>query len=99
MRIVFTLSVKYVIKQLVILSPLSFLIVVQIAIVRRLIVMNMKYGRCEKWFKANTAFWCSSCEINEPKVGIFKTSDYDLDLDERKAKYKDYYLIFCEKCN
>ncbi|CAB5190863.1 unnamed protein product [Rhizophagus irregularis] len=31
--------------------------------------------------------------------GIFKSSDYDLDIDERKLKYKDYNIILCEKCN
>src|SRR5437016_624126 len=30
---------------------------------------------------------------------IFKSSDYDLDTDERKTKYKGYDLILCEKCN
>src|SRR4051812_18247090 len=30
---------------------------------------------------------------------VFKVSDYDLDLDERKAKFKDYDLYLCEKCN
>src|SRR3954454_13601583 len=29
---------------------------------------------------------------------IFKSSDYDLNLDERKVKYKDYDLILCGKC-
>ncbi|RGB31808.1 kinase-like domain-containing protein [Rhizophagus diaphanus] len=31
--------------------------------------------------------------------GIFKSSDYDLDKDERKLKYNDYNIILCEKCN
>ena len=30
---------------------------------------------------------------------IFKTSDYDLILEERGAKYKDYGIILCEECN
>src|SRR5688572_25852714 len=30
---------------------------------------------------------------------VFKISDYDLDKDERRAKFKDYDLILCEKCN
>src|SRR5688572_15372871 len=30
---------------------------------------------------------------------VFKSSDYDLDNDERKIKYKDYDLDLCEKCN
>ena len=29
---------------------------------------------------------------------IFKMSDYDLDIHQREAKFKDY-LILCEKCN
>src|SRR5205814_1437142 len=29
---------------------------------------------------------------------VFETSDYDYDLNGRKAKYKDYDLIFCGKC-
>ena len=33
------------------------------------------------------------------RVAVFKTSDYDLDEFERKAKFKDYDLILCEKCN
>ncbi|CAB4400272.1 unnamed protein product [Rhizophagus irregularis] len=40
---------------------------------------------------------------NDDKIkkieGIFKSSDYDLDKDERKLKYKDYNIILCEKCN
>jgi Zn finger protein HypA/HybF involved in hydrogenase expression len=31
--------------------------------------------------------------------GIFKTLDYDLNMEERKAKYKDFSSILCEKCN
>jgi len=34
-----------------------------------------------------------------PKIRIFKTSDYDLNLEERKAKYNDCDGILCEKCN
>src|ERR1043165_2794785 len=30
---------------------------------------------------------------------VFKVSDYDLDWNERKEKFKDYDLILCEKCN
>jgi len=29
----------------------------------------------------------------------FKISDYYLDEDERIAKFKDFDLILCEKCN
>src|SRR3989337_1836202 len=40
-------------------------------------------------------------EENHPanKIGIFRTSDYDLDIGERKAKYKDYDHVLCEKCS
>ncbi|CAB4406250.1 unnamed protein product [Rhizophagus irregularis] len=41
-------------------------------------------------------------EINESKVNdnIFMTiTDYDLNEDDRRAKYKDYNHILCEKCN
>ena len=31
-------------------------------------------------------------------VVTFETKDYDLDLDEREEKYKDYVRL-CEKCN
>lgn len=32
---------------------------------------------------------------------IFNMPDYNLNLKERRAKYKDirYYVILCEKCN
>jgi predicted amidophosphoribosyltransferase len=33
------------------------------------------------------------------KISIFNTSDYDLNLEERRAKYKGYYAILCEECN
>ena len=34
------------------------------------------------------------------KVGIFRISDYDLNINEREAKYfKDYDHVLCEKCN
>src|SRR5579859_1514002 len=35
----------------------------------------------------------------EPKVGIFKYLDYDLNLNERKLKFKNYRFILCEDCN
>ncbi|CAG8510133.1 14581_t:CDS:2 [Rhizophagus irregularis] len=31
--------------------------------------------------------------------GVFKILDYDLNLEERRAKYKKYDHIICEKCN
>ncbi|GBB89025.1 hypothetical protein RclHR1_15680002 [Rhizophagus clarus] len=36
---------------------------------------------------------------DEKIKGIFKISDYDLEEDERKLKYKNYNIILCEKCN
>ena len=68
-------------------------------------------GKCNqeisKWY-----FYCKGCRDKEtdsieknrmkngkPKVGIFKVSDYDLNLDERRAKFRDYYCILCEKCS
>ena len=30
---------------------------------------------------------------------VFEISDYDLDKDERKVKYKDYNIVLCEKCD
>jgi hypothetical protein len=56
-------------------------------------------------------YYCTNCyyketDLNErnrikygSKIEIFKTSDYDLDFDEREIKYKDYALVSCEKCN
>src|SRR6266487_2850574 len=38
-------------------------------------------------------------DSKKESVIVFKTSDYDLDRDERVAKFKDYELILCEKCN
>ncbi|GBC53733.2 kinase-like domain-containing protein [Rhizophagus irregularis DAOM 181602=DAOM 197198] len=35
----------------------------------------------------------------EPKFGIFKLLDYDLNLEERKMKFKEYDRIICEDCN
>ncbi|GES90749.1 kinase-like domain-containing protein [Rhizophagus clarus] len=56
-------------------------------------------------------YYCLSCynkitdinKRNHMKYGLnfgsFKTSDYDLNLEKRKAKYKDFKIILCEKCN
>src|SRR5204862_419770 len=33
------------------------------------------------------------------RIGIFKTSDYGLGMDEREKKYKNYHYILCENCN
>src|SRR6266542_1429240 len=35
----------------------------------------------------------------EQRDGIFKMSEYDLNLKERKKKFNDYDLILCEICN
>jgi hypothetical protein len=42
-----------------------------------------------KWINENNVFI-------EPKVGI---SDYDLDGDNIRVKYKNFNYILCEKCN
>ncbi|CAB5385267.1 unnamed protein product [Rhizophagus irregularis] len=52
----------------------------------------MNYGICKFCFKSNISYSCSDCKI-------FETSDYDLNLEERKTKYENYRYIFCEKCN
>jgi hypothetical protein len=52
------------------------------------------------WAERNNTDNNSYNDVNIKKVeGIFKLSDYDLDKDERKLKYKDYKIILCEKCN
>src|SRR6266536_972095 len=38
-------------------------------------------------------------DIIEPKFGVFKTLDYDLNLDERKIKFRKYNHILCDDCN
>ena len=38
-------------------------------------------------------------DIFEPKFGVFKTLDYDLNLDERKAEFREYDYVLCEDCN
>ncbi|CAB4406229.1 unnamed protein product [Rhizophagus irregularis] len=38
-------------------------------------------------------------DIFESIFGVFKILDYDLNLEERRAKYKKYDHIVCEKCN
>ncbi|PKY51234.1 hypothetical protein RhiirA4_468116 [Rhizophagus irregularis] len=53
---------------------------------------RMNYGICKFCFKSNISYSCSDCKI-------FETLDYDLNLEERKAKYENYCYIFCEKCN
>ncbi|CAB5372850.1 unnamed protein product [Rhizophagus irregularis] len=38
-------------------------------------------------------------DIFEPKYGVFKTSDYNLNLEERRSKYEKYKFILCKKCS
>jgi hypothetical protein len=53
---------------------------------------RMNYGICKFCFKSNSSNgFC--------KIKIFKKSDYDLNLEERRLKYKDCDIILCEKCN
>src|SRR5436853_586209 len=45
--------------------------------------------------------WCSSCRFqknNIKKQIVFKTTDYDLNRDDKKVKFKDYDFIFCGEC-
>ncbi|GES90708.1 kinase-like domain-containing protein [Rhizophagus clarus] len=51
---------------------------------------RMNYGICKYCFKSNASFGCC-------KIKIFKKSDYELNLEERKLKYKDCDIILCEK--
>src|SRR5436189_283174 len=57
-------------------------------------------------------YFCTNCYSKETdiyeryrmqygpsKLGVFKTSDYDVDLYQRRIKYEDYDQILCEKCN
>src|SRR5437764_1418182 len=37
--------------------------------------------------------------LDGSKVGILKTSDRDLDYDERRVKYENYDHILCERCS
>src|ERR1051325_3525632 len=63
----------------------------------------MLYRRCKGCFQACVEHnWCSSCGFQyEDKIKkqiVFKISDYDLRIDERKAKYENYEFILCGKC-
>ncbi|GBB90466.1 hypothetical protein RclHR1_17430002 [Rhizophagus clarus] len=56
-------------------------------------------------------YYCQNCYDEETDIikkghmkygsnfEIFSTLDYNLNLEKRKAKYKNFYIIFCEKCN
>src|SRR4051812_11076412 len=79
--------------------------IVKTVIVRKL--MKKKIAYCMENVKyvfksVQKKNWCSSCgfqNIKKQNVIFFKKSDYDLDLDERETKFKDYDLILCGKCN
>ncbi|GBB93939.1 hypothetical protein RclHR1_02260004 [Rhizophagus clarus] len=38
-------------------------------------------------------------DVFEPKFGVFKTSNYDLSLKERRERYRNLNYILCENCN
>ncbi|POG75004.1 hypothetical protein GLOIN_2v1770605 [Rhizophagus irregularis DAOM 181602=DAOM 197198] len=71
------------------------------------------YIFCEKCNKEidKQNYYCTDCYSKETninkksgmkyglKYGIFSTLDYNLNLEERKAKYKDFDRILCDKCN
>ncbi|CAB5196150.1 unnamed protein product [Rhizophagus irregularis] len=52
---------------------------------------RMNHGICKSCFKSNTTYGCSICNI-------LKTSDYDLILKRRKAKYRNSKYVLCENC-
>src|SRR5947209_15307812 len=62
-------------------------------------------GKCSQ--ELNNDYFCTYCYNKETDtfkknrmkyIGMFKTLDYDLDNNGRKAKYKGYGHILCEKC-
>ncbi|CAB5378757.1 unnamed protein product [Rhizophagus irregularis] len=67
-------------------------------------------GKCNQEFD-NQYYYCKNCFVKETnyskkfrmkcvfKTGILETSDYDLNVKERKAKFESYDIIECEKCN
>ncbi|CAB4408031.1 unnamed protein product [Rhizophagus irregularis] len=80
---------------------------------RRAKYMNFDSILCEKCNNKidKRNFYCTFCYNIETdtikkvhmKYGsdfkIFNTFDYNLNLEERKAKYEKYDLVVCEKCN
>ncbi|PKY59194.1 hypothetical protein RhiirA4_514629, partial [Rhizophagus irregularis] len=52
---------------------------------------RMNHGICKSCFTSSTSYGCSICNI-------FKTSDYDLNLKERKVKYRNSNYVLCEDC-
>jgi hypothetical protein len=62
--------------------------------------INMEYCYCKTCYNEETDNIIKGRMKYGPKFGIFNTSDYyNLNLNERKVKYKDFYSILCEKCN
>ncbi|PKY62896.1 hypothetical protein RhiirA4_490276, partial [Rhizophagus irregularis] len=80
---------------------------------RREKYMNLDGILCEKCNQEinKYVYYCTYCHAKETDVikknhikfgsnfGIFETFDYNLNLEERKVKYKKYDHIICEKCN
>src|SRR3954453_910185 len=64
-------------------------------------IERTQYYRCEDCYDKETDKNERNRMTYGSKVGIriFETSDYDLNKDERKEKYKGYDHILCEKCN
>ncbi|UZO19324.1 uncharacterized protein OCT59_010621 [Rhizophagus irregularis] len=52
---------------------------------------RMNHGICKSCFTSSTSYGCSICNI-------FKTSDYDLNLEERKVKYRNSNYVLCKDC-
>src|SRR5436190_1231212 len=63
--------------------------------------LNYDHVLCEKCNQEidGRDHYCAyeSERIRKPK--LFNTLDYDLNKNERKAKYEDYDYVICEKCN
>ncbi|GES90746.1 kinase-like domain-containing protein [Rhizophagus clarus] len=79
---------------------------------RRAKYKNYYYILCENYNKEidNYKFYCTYCYYEEADIKknrmeygteliIFNTSNYNLNLEERRAKYKNFYVILCENCN
>jgi hypothetical protein len=60
--------------------------------------IDKKHYYCEYCFKKESDINKQNHMKYGLNFGIFNPSDYDLNLEERKAKYKDFYSILCEKC-
>src|SRR5436853_501942 len=64
---------------------------------------RMLYGKCKRCYQACTDDdWCSYCGFQNNnsinKQIVFKAIDYNMNLNDRKAKYEKYDIFFCEKC-